>query len=144
MTLKFFFNRQGKFFFLVTILGLSLMGWQLFFLPQKWISHGLLTDLLLISFLFLCFLFFVCRFIPWYPSLKKGQGIEQHFEKMIVPTSYLMVLVGSFLSFFNSPWIVLFLSCLILFVLLVINFILIYLYLKDTDKTSPGYFSILS
>lgn len=78
---------------------------------------------------------------PWYGWKHKGLGIEDHFEKILVATTYLMLLINALLffgleiSFLNILFSVLF------FVLIILNGVLLSYHFKDKDPTPPGFFT---
>lgn len=141
MSLKFFFNRSGW-----VVLGLTGLGWALgvcqvarllvndVIWPQKTaIIYGL--------FMAQCLLITVIRFWPWYPRADRGHGIEEHFQKNLVPVAYLMVLVNMvpFVWQDPSPLFILLALCLLPFHY--VNFILIYFHLIDKTPEPPAFLS---
>lgn len=109
--------------------------WKLFRL-----EGGLLTKILfgiyLIEYLFLKF----CDTKRWHPQTKRYQGIELHFRKIMIPTSYLFA-VTSGIGFFTGSGILLWLAIPILGIMTYSNATLIYLYNKDKNTTPINFFS---
>ncbi len=81
------------------------------------------------------------RFIPWYAAEDRGQGIEEHFQKNLVPVAYLLVIINGLMFVWSKPWPLLILATLFFLAMQIVNFILIYFHKKDTDLTPPSYFS---
>ena len=141
MSLKFFFNRRGFVVYTLTILGWLLAGKNSYFMITNWSSQNFKILFWLFTFLFLSLLFTLIRFISWNKSHNKGHGIEEHFEKILVPLAYILVVIHGTYFLGSKWWIFLMVGSLLLLPILYVNFILIYFHLKDKDKTPPGYFS---
>lgn len=140
MSLKFFFNRKG-----FVVLGLNVGGWllvcyHLYHLQDEWIIRGPLTSILYIVFVFLCLLINFFRFKPWYSKKDRGYGIEEHFEKTLVPTAYILVCFNLLYFVWDKAWPILLFAVLLFIIILHVNFILIYFHYKDRDSTPPSYF----
>ncbi len=141
MSLKFFFNRKGSVVLSLTILGWILNLWALICLPGEMILRGKLTTCLFILYLCLCFLVTFIRFYPWYPTKDRGAALEEHFEKTLVPTAYIMVVVHLFWFLTLKPWPFLIFVCLLFLPILAVNAILLTFHFQDQDPTPPAYFS---
>lgn len=84
---------------------------------------------------------YVFAIIPWYGREYKGLGIEEHYVKILVPTTYLLLFHNALVfSGWPSATLCIALSCLFLG-LLTTNSILLFYHLKDGDKTPPAYFA---
>ncbi len=85
----------------------------------------------------------ICDAIPWYKGKPRGMGIEVHFRKAIVPTSYILA-ITSLLCLFEVPiltQVVLFIAILFMLVVTSVNGILIWFHLRDRDPLPINYFS---
>lgn len=125
---------------------LALAGWietitHLIQLKSQWISRGSLTGYLFIFFSFLAFVITLLRFIPWNGPNNRGYGIEEHFEKTIVPSSYILVITNTLHFLWIKGWPILLVASLMLIVIQGVNIILLYFHFKDYDLTPPSYFS---
>lgn len=135
MSLKFFFNRRGA-----VVWGLLVSGWVFLILnllkieTQSPTSHFFLWLLVGQAFLITS-----TRFFPWYAKADRGYGIEEHFEKTMVPLAYILSLGG--IVFWAVPnWGILVFSNVLLIPIWVVNFILIHFHYRDHDQTPPSFF----
>lgn len=96
-------------------------------------------------FLFVCYLFVrICDWIHWYPGEPRGIGIEVHFRKALVPTSYILS-ISSIFALWNIPYLstaVVVFAVLLMLVVAPVNGIQIYFHLRDKDPLSINYFSL--
>ncbi len=131
MSLKFFFNRKGP-----LVLTLLAMGWL------ATVYHLLFStrSFFFIVFCLLGFVITLIRFYPWYKPEDRGSGIEEHFEKTMVPASYIIVVTNIVYHFWPS-WPFLLFSIVLLAVIQSVNFILLYFHFRDKDPTPPSYFT---
>ena len=141
MSLKLFFNRKGK-----IVLSLTVIGWtgnflHLIALPWQWNDRGTLTDLFFLLYLFLAFLITAIRFKPWYQKEDRGAGIEEHFEKTLVPIAYILVFTNLIYHYWQASWPFLLFISLIFLIILSVNAILLYFHNRDKDQTPPSYFA---
>ena len=141
MSLKFFFNRKG-----IVVVSLTVIGWignffHFLGIFWQWHDRGAITGFFFLFYLFLAFLITVFRFKPWYKKEDRGAGIEEHLEKTLVPTSYMMVLTNVIYHYWQASWPLLFFMSLLFMVILSVNFILLYFHNRDTDPTPPSYFA---
>lgn len=141
MSLKFFFNRKGPVVLSLTVIGWALALLNLYKLPGQWEVRGQATGIIYIAFLFLCGLITVIRFIPWYHRKDRGAGIEEHFEKTLVPTSYIMVVANSLYFFWMKAWPFLVFIFPLLLLIMIVNGILLYFHKRDKNTTPPSYFA---
>jgi len=95
----------------------------------------------------LCYLLIkFCDYCNWYQKFDpKGRefrerGIRLHFKKVLVPTSYIIFVTNICVWFIGIDFMVYIAIALLIFILHV-NFILIYLHMKDKSVTPPNYFS---
>ncbi|MBI2340045.1 MAG: hypothetical protein HYU99_06760 [Deltaproteobacteria bacterium] len=140
MSLKFFFNRKGTVITSLTTLGWLLTLWNLSRLFQE-TGRGILIPFTFLTFVILCLFITTTRFIPWYPGKFRGFGIEEHFEKTLVPASYIMVVTGIIYPLWRNCWPFLFFVDLLLIVIISVNFILLYFHFRDQDPLPPSYFA---
>lgn len=122
---------RDTFFKTIFVLSLCLWIFNLYKLdlPITFITLSVLYGVLVIFAL-----------IPWYGWKHKGLGIEDHFEKILVATTYLMLLINTFLFFgLEVPFLNILFSILF-FALIVLNGVLLSYHLKDKDPTPPGFF----
>lgn len=94
-----------------------------------------------ILFCLLCLVITFIRFYPWYKQQDRGAGIEEHFEKTMVPTSYIMVVTNIIYHFWSSGWPFLLFASLLLLIIQSVNFILLTFHFRDKDPTPPSYFT---
>ena len=137
---KILFNRNSP---LVRILELVGVGCSLLFLKGRLPEIDVTTALYL--FLLLCYLIIrVCDLIHWYPGEPRGVGIEVHFRKALVPTSYILS-TASIVALLNIPYLstaVVLFADLLMLVVTPVNGIVIYFHLRDRDPLPINYFSL--
>lgn len=137
--LKTLFNRHAIMVRLMEVIGLvgsCAIVWLIF-------KNQLTTvQIILFSVVFLEYLFVrFCSSWRWYPEKIRSRGITIHFEKAVVPSSYLLAITTWSFFFFRSLSILI--TALILFAVVIhVNVIILALHLKDKDKTPPNYFSM--
>ena len=141
MSLKLFFNRKGAVVSCFAVAGWFLIIWNLSRLPSEGNEGGVLTVTFLVLFVLFCFFITITRFFPWYPKAFRGCGIEEHFEKTIVPTSYMMVATAIVYHLWESCWPFLAFAGLLLTIIISVNFILLYFHFRDQDPLPPSYFT---
>jgi len=141
MPFHFLFNRKSP-----LITGLLWMGWvgHVFFFARI-LDRGSFSSKNLIFFyslyISIAAAITIFRLIRWYKPADRGFGLEEHFQKSMIPVCYIM-LVNNILLWVGVKSIFLFIvSGFLLLPMLVVNFILIYFYRKDSDSTPPGYFA---
>lgn len=138
--LKILFHRKSHVVRSLEILGV--IG-SFFFLKGRWAVNDLQTGLYL--FLVIGYLFVrACDWISWYPREPRGIGIEVHFKKALVPTSYILA-VTSIFALLDIPYLstgVILLADLLMLVVAPVNGIVIYFHLKDKDPLPINYFSL--
>lgn len=125
----------------LTIIGWALAVWNLYRLPNEWTHRGVATGILFIIYIILCALITLTRFFPWYKPQDRGAGIEEHFEKTLVPTSYIMVVINAVFIFWKNAWPLVLAGMPLLLVIISVNFILIYFHRRDKNPTPPSYFA---
>ncbi|MDO8462525.1 MAG: hypothetical protein Q7S98_06710 [Deltaproteobacteria bacterium] len=137
--LRFFFGRSSRFVGFLEMAGLvqslillQLIHWQEGL--ELWEGFFLL--------LFAQYLFIrVCDLIAWYPRQGRGIGIEVHFKKALVPTSYILALsLFIVLAGFHLP--ILIVANLLTAVIATVNGILIWFYFYDKEELPVNYFSL--
>lgn len=81
-----------------------------------------------------------CAVWRWHPQARRYEGLELHFKKIMIPTSYILAIfsgVGYFFGVFFHLW-----PAVALFgVMIYVNLTLLYLHFKDQNKTPVNYFS---
>jgi hypothetical protein len=118
------------------LLGLCALIW-LIFSRQLTSAQIILLSIVFLEYLFVKF----CASWSWYPKKIKSLGITIHFEKAMVPTSYLLaIMTWSF--FFARGYAILIAALIILIIIVHVNVILLALHRKDRDETPPNYFSM--
>jgi len=141
---KILFNRSSL---MVRCLeGIGLINSILFlFEAGKGRSSVAATGIGLYLFLLLCYLFVrACDLIFWYSKEDRGIGIEVHFKKALVPTSYILAITST-MALLNIPYFssgIIFFADLLMLVVAPVNGILIYFYFRDEDQMSINYFSL--
>ena len=80
-------------------------------------------------------------FVPWYGFKYKGLGISGHYEKVLLPTTYLLLIYNLLTIYGLSIFTLNAILVLLFFFLISINFILLYYHFKDQGKTPPSYFA---
>lgn len=137
--LKFFFNRDSWMVKIMEVLGICAYG---IFTYKVW-PH-LDRRFFLMSFIIVCYAFIrLCDLYAWHGGKDRSVGIRVHFQKAIVPTSYIMA-VTSLLCLFTIPFLstlLIVLAVLMMLVVTPVNGILIYFYFKDKDPLPINYFS---
>lgn len=115
---------------------LMLTGWaanfyHLLFFP---------TSFFFTLYVLLCLVITLIRFFPWNKQKDRGAGIEEHFEKTMVPASYIMVVTNG-VYHFSPSWPFVLFVCLLLMIIQSVNFILLTFHFRDKDPTPPSYFA---
>jgi hypothetical protein len=147
MSLKLLFNRTSPVVRSLEVIGVALAAVYLWkrLIPFDW-RDGLFL------FLLACSLFiFTCDLIRWYPAAerpagaKQKIGIEVHFLKARVPTSYILA-VTSAVALLDLPYLstgVVIVACLMMLVVAPVNGILIWFHRRDKNDPLPmNYFSL--
>ena len=88
------------------------------------------------EYLFLRF----CDTKRWHPAAKRYEGIELHFRKIMIPTSYILALTSG-IGFFTGSGILLWLAIPLLGIMFYVNATILYLHGKDKNSTPINYFS---
>ncbi len=137
--LKFFFYRSSKFAPICEAVGVILA----IFLARRLVTETAGRLLWLLYFIFIASYAFMrfCAVFRFYPKLPRSSGIELHFSKMVLAAGYtLAAICGAALAMPPLPWLLFGVALMVGIVH--INVILIYLHLKDQDKTHPNKFSL--
>ncbi|MBX7147888.1 hypothetical protein K1X76_02280 [bacterium] len=140
MSLKFFFNRHGNIVRILSALGVFLFAYNLYHLKNEWAARGHLTVISYLVMLVLAIGIYFCNYFPWYSKSDRGWGIEEHFEKTIVPTGYILVLTNLAYCVWLNPWPLLWAVIFMFALILSVNFILIYFHFKDKSSDPPSLF----
>jgi hypothetical protein len=146
MSMKAFFNRESLIVRSLEVVGLALAGFHLWkhLLPFDW-REGLFLSLLVC-----CLFIFVCDFIDWYPASEKPGGrkqkigIEVHFLKARVPTSYILAITSG-IALLRVPYVstaTAILAMLLMLAIVPVNGILLWFHRKDRDTAPMNYFSL--
>lgn len=136
--LKFFFNRFSKMVLAAEILGMAFtLGWilKLVHTPNA-AGTKIFFAVYIAEYLFLRF----CDTKRWHPAAKRYDGLELHFRKIMIPTSYILALTSG-VGFFTGSGILLWLAIPFMGVMFYANATLLYLHRKDKNKTPINYFS---
>lgn len=143
--LKLFFNRSSYAVRLMEVIGVT---FSILYLKEHF--YPLTITSLLFLFLIITYLFIrICDWIPWYALRNiKGKrsrdvGIRVHFEKSLVPTSYILA-ITSLVCFLGIPilsFTLLVISVLMMMVIAPVNAILVHFHSKDTDPLPINHFS---
>lgn len=145
--LKFLFGRTSSVVRLLELVGVVNSA---VYLSARAGAHRNTPLLFFFLFLLLCYLFVrVCDGINWYPREKtppegpRRLGIRVHFQKALVPTSYILAVASAFLLL-APPLVaaaVMAFADLLMIVVVSVNGILIYFHLRNRDSLPINYFS---
>lgn len=128
--LNFLVSKNSWLFKILLVPTLSLAGYNIFM--QRSLFYSLYV------FLTCCFVFF--GFFPWYAKAYRGLGIEDHFEKIMTPSVYILLII-SLLRFLGIPTLIAEVIFAVLGILLfAFNLALIKCHLNDKDTLPPSYF----
>lgn len=139
--LELFFNRKGRFLNGVLLVACVLNVLQVLKLPVQWSERGFLVSVSYLFFIILAFSITIIRFFPWYTKESRGSGIEEHFEKVLVPVAYILLIGFVMMFFFKSPWLYFVLMDIFFIAVLSVNATLIYYHFIDMDPTPPSFFT---
>ncbi|MDO8526360.1 MAG: hypothetical protein Q7T03_01585 [Deltaproteobacteria bacterium] len=137
--LKLFFDRYSKIVLLMEIMGVAFTLAWIYKLAQSPDPSRLISILLAIYSVEYVLLRF-CASRRLYKNAKRYEGVELHFKKGMIPTSYGMAL-ASLLGFWTGSTILLWVMIFVMGILLYANFTLLYLHCKDKSKTPVNYYS---
>lgn len=135
--LKIFFHRSSSFVYAFNALSFVLMlllCWRGMVSGQ--VSLGPVTFFLIFTWFF----FNALNWIPWYPGTKGKLGIRLHFQKNVVPMSYLLPVAFLLKWVGISEWALLPLALLFL-PMYYVSIILLVFHFRDGSDLMPGYFS---
>lgn len=142
--LKFLFGRYSRFVRFLELTAVLFSG----IIVSRWAERGFgivpdyLFALLLLHYLFIRF----CYLYRWYPGIASRDpsetelGIEIHFLKALVPTSYILSLTA-LLFLIGLAWPATILSNLMMIVVSGVNVILIGFHFRDNDILPVNYFT---
>lgn len=139
MMLKFFFNRSSRMISAMEIAGAVLLSIDvaLSFLRQ---TKTIYTALLLAVVALYAFIRF-CATKRWYEDAPRWSGIELHFKKAMVPTSYIIAITGFICLVIPHPTSAIAIAAALLAIVAHVNAILLYLHRADRDETPANYYS---
>lgn len=85
----------------------------------------------------------ICERIRWYSNEPRGAGIEVHFQRSVVPASFILAVVSSllFLKISVLSYSLVLIADIILFFISLVNGIQIYFHSQDRDSLPINYFS---
>lgn len=135
--LKTFFYRSSPFVYAFNALSFCL------FLLLCWrAKQGGVFSLGPVSlFLMFTWVFFnALNWINWYPGTQGKLGIRLHFQKNIVPMSYILTAAFLLKWFGAGDWVLLPIALLFL-PMYYVSIILLYFHFRDGSDLMPGYFS---
>ncbi|MBI2500846.1 MAG: hypothetical protein HYW02_05160 [Deltaproteobacteria bacterium] len=140
---KILFHRSGLLVRILEIVGL--LNTYRFFREPSTTHLTTLYAFLLVNYLFIR----LCDLVPWYTKSghsfwDKKIGIRVHFQKALVPTSYILAIVSSLCLLQIEPLstILLLLAGACFIIMTPVNFILIWFHFNDKEKTPVNYFSL--
>ncbi|QQR79749.1 MAG: hypothetical protein IPJ69_10420 [Deltaproteobacteria bacterium] len=137
--LKFFFNRESLIVRLMEVLGIVTF---VFFVWQHYQTPS--WTLFFLSFLFAGYAFIrLCDIIPWHQAKNRQTGIRVHFQKAVVPCTYILA-ITNLTCLLNIPYastLFMILGLLMTSAVLSVNVILVYFYFKDKDPLPINHFS---
>lgn len=139
--LDFFFNRKSPWIKLLNLIGLSFSLYFLIELKAEYEVRGLFTVIGYDAFVLLSWVLLIFTLIPFYKKEDRGFGIEEHFQKTLVPVAYMINLIHLSLLFMTRPWFLILFCALFLLVVVGVNIILTSLHLMNDDTYAPAYFS---
>lgn len=136
--MKFLFYRKSIFFRIIFVCTLGLWAWNFLQIkdmgaPITFLSHIILSVLAALIIIF--------AFVPWYGFKYKGLGIDDHFEKILIPTTYILLIYNGLLYLGFSSLIFNVILSFILIVFLYVNITLLNYHLQDRDQSPPSYFA---
>ena len=103
-----------------------------------WRSWGLNSQF---GWLFVCFSMLILKgfsWVRWYPGFyPKRAGIEDHFDKVSVLTVWLSIF-GVLLSLICHSFLLLYLTGVMLLPFILVNGVLVYCHLQDSDPMAPN------
>ena len=138
--ITFLFNRFSKVVLVMEVLGLVLIlhATRIIFSESNPLHIALLV-VVLCEYIFIRY----CATRRWYKEAPRWAGIELQFKKALVPTSYILAILGATLlgSLRTIP---LAIALVLLAVIAHVNVILINLHRRDRDNTPVNYFSCTS
>src|SRR5215470_14400931 len=141
--LKFFFHRDSWMVRLMNALaGVELLALLVAYLRGSLASLGWATPFLMATWLLLNLL----NLIPWYGRQVPQEGgntklgIRLHFQKNLVPASYLLAFDFA-LKWLGVPEWGLFPLALLFLPFYYVNAILLFFHFRDSSTLTPGYFS---
>lgn len=121
---------------LALTLGLVIYYWFEVPLPRE---TAVLTTHIIVQSLAIALILF--GLIPFYKPRYAGLGIEEHYGRILVVTTYpLLIQTGLSLAGWTSLVLNIVLG-LVFVALLISNLILLVLHLRDKDKSPPAYFA---
>lgn len=136
--LKLFFDRFSKVVYAMEILGvLFTLAW-LYKLAQH--PPSFLTRFLICTVIGQYLLLRLCATRRWHKNARRYEGLELHFKKILIPTSYILAITSG-LGFWAGLHFMLWPAILLMSVFLYVNFTLIYLHFRDKNKTPVNYYS---
>lgn len=81
-----------------------------------------------------------CASRRWHRNAPRWSGIEKHFKKALVPTSYIIAILGACLLLFPSALLPA-IAAFLLAVVVHVNVILLYFHFRNKDDTPANYYS---
>lgn len=125
------------------VLAMEALGLLLFAIAavRIWGGNASLPARILITFVLLEYAFIrFCAIRRWYKGAPRWSGIELQFKKALVPTSYILAIIGLILLPFPSA-VPLAIAALLLAVVAHVNVILLYFHARDRDPTPVNFYS---
>lgn len=136
--LKLLFNRFSKAVYAAEAAGvvLTLLWMREMRIDSPTAGEGVLFALYLLAYLFLRF----CATKRWHPRERRFEGLELHFKKIMIPTSYILV-TASAVGWLGGVYLHLLATLIFLGIMVYVNATLLYLWHRDPSQTPVNYYS---
>ena len=137
--IHFFFDRFSRVVLIAEIVGIALMAAATvrLFLGDPSTLVSTLVVLVIVQYVFIRY----CASHRWHRSAPRWSGIEKHMKKAMVPTSYIIAILGATLFFFSPSALLLGIAAFLLAVVMHVNVILLYFHFQNKDDTPANYYS---
>lgn len=132
------FDRFSKVVLAAEIVGITLMAIATVRLLLG--NPSTLTSTLLVVVIVEYIFIRYCASRRWHHNAPRWSGIEKHLKKALVPTSYIIAILGAALLFSPSA-LLLGIAAFLLAVVVHVNIILLYFHFRNKDDTPANYYS---
>jgi hypothetical protein len=136
--IHFLFDRFSKVVLILETVGIALMAAataRLLLGNPSTLTSTLLV-LVIVEYAFIRY----CASRRWHHNAPRWSGIEKHLKKAMVPTSYIIAILGALLLLFPSA-LFLGIAAFLLAVVVHVNIILLYFHFRNKDDTPANYYS---